>query len=120
MAEEQDKPEYSITVGWAKDEDSGSELLRLHVETEREFTSFGYTIKVDSNLDSANSRLNVGLGGIALPSVGRPQAGPASANVFQTIPADGDIELYVHRKETAATCKVKIKGGKPVSLSDVQ
>lgn len=89
------------------------------VETVREFTSFGYQLTLTSVPAPSQTGVEVRIGGITLPTVGRPQPGPARGRVESSTGADGLFDIVVTRKKQRATCRCVIDGGAIESLQAI-
>lgn len=94
-------------------ETTGNPLLHLHVETVREFASFGYVITLTDRSVAHNGQFIVDVGGIGLPLNTKPTAGPAVAELTWPMPADGDYELVLHRRKEVSTVKFSIRNAVP-------
>lgn len=117
MAESQE-PEYHVVIRPDTDPESGEACLAFEVRTVREFTSFGYTINVDLTEAPSEKEYSVDLGGISLPTVGRPQPGPARSVVRAALPPNGTYALTVKRKKHSASCAFTVGNGAPGKITE--
>ena len=111
------EPEYHIVIGPARHPETGEVCLSFEVRTVREFTAFGYTIAVRLTEAPSQRSYRLELGGISLPTVGRPQPGPAFTQVLAALPPNGTYELVVARKKQEASCSFTVANGAPGRIS---
>ena len=117
MSDESISAEYHLAISVDPVGESGTPELVCGIRTEREFTSFGYGVKVGKTF--SNDTIKLEIGGMTLPTSGGPQPGPATAEARFSMPADGSYTIKVERKSATSTCTVTVKDGKPHKLSDV-
>lgn len=110
-------PEYRVLLSTSST--AASTTLNVVVETVREFTSFGYVVALTSVPAPSQQRFDVRIGGIALPSMGRPQPGPARGEIAEPLPADGTYDLVVTRKTQQGQCRITIADGQITDLRSV-
>jgi hypothetical protein len=105
--------EFNISFRASVSETTGKPLLHLHMETVREFASFGYVITLTDRSVVHNGMFIVDVGGIGLPQNTKPTAGPAIGELTWPMPADGDYELVLHRRKEVSTVKFSIRNAVP-------
>lgn len=105
------EPEYRVLLSVGTHPASDAPALVVAIETVREFTSFGYQLALTSVPAPSQQTYEVRIGGMSLPSVGRPQPGPARGEVMEALPADGTYHLVVSRKTQRAECRFTIAQG---------
>ncbi|CAN5405180.1 hypothetical protein BH10BAC6_BH10BAC6_07940 [soil metagenome] len=109
----QPEREFTISFRASVSDTTGRPLLHLHVETVREFSSFGYVITLTDRSTAHLGKFVVDVGGIGLPTNSKPTAGPAVGELTWPMPPDGEYELILHRRKDVSTTPFTIQNAVP-------
>jgi len=109
----QPEREFNISFRASVSDATGRPLLHLHVETVREFSSFGYVITLTDRSAAHLGNFVVDVGGIGLPTNSQPTAGPAIGELTWPMPPDGEYELVLHRRKDVSTLTFTIQNAVP-------
>ena len=102
-------PEYRARIHMGEHPDTGEAALVVLVETLREFTSFAYELSLTAK--STPHGLRIHIGGLTVPSVTRPYAGPARGVVYVPQPGASALRCSFHVKKRIDTCTLDIAHG---------
>lgn len=93
------EPEYRVSMTAATHPQTGEPVLFVQIETVREFSSFAYELAVDVVVSNAGATIDLHLGGLTVPRIGRPQPGPARARAYIPQPPTGTVDCTFHVKK---------------------
>ncbi len=113
------EPEYRVVLSYGPRQTNETPGLVVAIETKREFTSFGYQLQLTSVPAPSQTTYEIRIGGITLPTIGRPQPGPARGEVVEALPTDGTYHLVITRKAQRAQCRFTIAQGRIGELLSV-
>lgn len=99
-------PEYRARIHVGSHPDTGEASLVVVIETLREFTSFAYELSLTAK--SSSQGLQIHIGGLTVPSVSRPYAGPARGVVYVPQPGVTDLRCSFHVKKRIDSCTLAI------------
>lgn len=108
--------EFELRLERRVDGQTGQELLDLVVETVREFASYGYRLDLRGSFEVAARSITIEVGGVSLPSIATASPGRARGVSTIAMPADGEYQVRVVRKQRSAEFRIVIAKGIPAPL----